>query len=106
MRDEQGWAVVFRQDESAYLRSLCPTLLKPKNSLNMAVCNRKNIMKIVLVILLVLVVLSLFSGLYFMYRNKGNPNLMVNALKLRVALSITAFLIVIGGFIFGWFPRV
>lgn len=62
-------------------------------------------MKIVLVLLLVMVIASLFSGLYFMYRNKGNPNRMVNALKLRVALSITVFLIAIGGFIFGWFPR-
>jgi hypothetical protein len=63
-------------------------------------------MKYVLVFLLLLVVISLFSGLYFMYKNKGNPNRMVNALKLRVAFSITAFLIVIGGFLFGWFPRV
>jgi branched-subunit amino acid transport protein AzlD len=62
-------------------------------------------MKVVLVVLLMLVVMSLFSGLYFMYRNRGNPNKVVNALKLRVALSILAFLIVIGGFVFGWFPR-
>ena len=62
-------------------------------------------MKIVLVLLLVMVIASLFSGLYFMYRNKGNPNRMVNALKIRVALSITVFLVAIGGFIFGWFPR-
>jgi Protein of unknown function (DUF2909) len=63
-------------------------------------------MKYVLIFLLLLVIVSLFSGLFFMYKNKGNPNRMVNALKLRVALSITAFLVVIGGFIFGWFPRV
>jgi branched-subunit amino acid transport protein AzlD len=62
-------------------------------------------MKIVLVVLLVLVVISLFSGLFFMYRNKGNPNAMVNALKIRVALSIIAFLIAIGGFLMGWFPK-
>ncbi len=65
-----------------------------------------NSMKFVLVLLLVLVVISLFAGLFFMYRNKGNPSNMVNALKVRVALSILAFLIVIGGFVFGWFPRV
>jgi len=62
-------------------------------------------MKYVLVILLLMVVVSLFSGLYFMYKNKGNPNRMVNALKFRVAFSIAAFLIAIGGFLFGWFPR-
>lgn len=63
-------------------------------------------MKYVLIFLLLLVIVSLFSGLFFMYKNKGNPNRMVNALKIRVALSIVAFLVVIGGFIFGWFPRV
>jgi hypothetical protein len=62
-------------------------------------------MKWLLVVMLVAVVVSLFSGLYFMYRNKGNPNAVVNALKLRVALSIAVFLIAIGGFVFGWFPR-
>jgi Protein of unknown function (DUF2909) len=62
-------------------------------------------MKAVLVVMLMLVVASLFSGLYFMYRNKGNPHSMVNALKLRVALSIAVFLVAIGGFVFGWFPR-
>ena len=63
------------------------------------------VMKYVLVLLLVLVVVSLFSGLFFMYRNRGNPKRMVNALKFRVAFSIAAFLIAVGGFVFGWFPR-
>jgi ABC-type sulfate transport system permease component len=67
--------------------------------------NWKTVMKIVLVVLLLLVIISLFSGLFFMYRNKGNPNRMVNALKLRVAFSVIAFLIVIAGFLLGWFPR-
>lgn len=62
-------------------------------------------MKYVLVLLLLLVIASLFTGLVFMYKNKGNPNRMVNALKFRVAFSIIAFLVVIGGFVFGWFPR-
>jgi len=62
-------------------------------------------MKYLLVLLLLLVVVSLFAGLVFMYRSRGKPMQMVNALKLRVAFSITAFLVVIGGFIFGWFPR-
>jgi branched-subunit amino acid transport protein AzlD len=61
--------------------------------------------KIVLVVLLFAVIVSLFSGLFFMYRKKGNANSMVNALKIRVALSIIVFLIAIGGFVFGWFPR-
>lgn len=62
-------------------------------------------MKTVLVVLLFAVIVSLFSGLFFMYRKKDNPNGMVNALKIRVALSIIVFLIAVGGFVFGWFPR-
>ncbi len=62
-------------------------------------------MKYLMVFLLALVVISLFTGLYFMYKNKGDPNRMVNALKFRVAFSILAFLVAIGGFVFGWFPR-
>ena len=44
-------------------------------------------MKYLMVFLLALVVISLFTGLYFMYKNKGDPNRMVNALK-SVGLSI------------------
>ncbi|MCA2999988.1 MAG: twin transmembrane helix small protein [Dolichospermum sp.] len=62
-------------------------------------------MKYVLVLLLLLVIISLFSGLFFMYRNNGNSRKMVNALKIRVAFSIIAFLVAVGGFVFGWFPR-
>jgi hypothetical protein len=62
-------------------------------------------MKYVLVLLLLLVIISLFSGLFFMYRDKGNSRKMVNALKIRVAFSIIAFLVAVGGFVFGWFPR-
>ncbi len=61
-------------------------------------------MKIVLVILLVLVLISLFSGLFFMYRDKGKSKRTVIALTIRVALSITIFAIVIAGYFFGWFP--
>lgn len=54
--------------------------------------------------MLVLVVVSLFSGLYFMYRDKGQSKRTVIALTIRVALSIAIFLIVIAGYILGWFP--
>jgi hypothetical protein len=62
-------------------------------------------MKIIIVVLLLLVVASLFSGLFFMYRDKGQSRRAVNALTIRVALSISIFLIVAAGFYFGWIPR-
>ncbi len=61
-------------------------------------------MKIVLVVLLILVVVSLFSGLFFMYRDKGQSKRAVNALTIRVALSLTIFAIIIAGYLLGWLP--
>ena len=61
-------------------------------------------MKIVLVVLLVLVIISLFSGLYFMYRDKGGSRRTVIALTIRVALSVTIFLVMIVGYFMGWIP--
>ena len=62
-------------------------------------------MKIILVVLLILVVISLFSGLYFMYQDKGKSRRTVVALTIRVALSVTIFMIVIAGFVMGWLPK-
>lgn len=62
-------------------------------------------MKILVVGLLILVIVSLFSGLFFMYRDKGNSRRMVNALTFRIALSIIIFLVLIGGYYFGLIPH-
>jgi FtsH-binding integral membrane protein len=62
-------------------------------------------MKILVVILLFLVIASLFSALFFMYRDKGNSKRMVTALTFRIVLSVAIFLILIGGYYFGLFPR-
>ena len=62
-------------------------------------------MKILVVGLLFLVLVSLFSGLFFMYRDKGNSKRMVTALTFRIALSIIVFLIVVGSYYFGLMPR-
>jgi hypothetical protein len=61
-------------------------------------------MKIIIGLLLVLVLASLFSGLYFMYRDKGNSKRVVTALTIRVGLSITIVAIVIAGYFLGYFP--
>lgn len=62
-------------------------------------------MKILVVILLLLVVGSLFSALFFMYRDKGNSKRMVTALTFRIALSVAVFLVVIGSYYFGLIPH-
>ena len=62
-------------------------------------------MKILVVVLLLLVLVSLFSALFFMYRDKGNSRRMVTALTFRIVLSVTIFLILIGSYYFGWIPQ-
>jgi preprotein translocase subunit Sec61beta len=61
-------------------------------------------MKIVIVVLLILVVISLFTGLFFMYSDKGQSKRTVIALTVRVALSLTIFGIVIAAHFLGWLP--
>jgi len=61
-------------------------------------------MKILVVILLFLVIGSLFSALYFMYRDKGDSKRMVTALTFRIVLSVAIFLILIGSYYFDLIP--
>ena len=61
-------------------------------------------MKIVILVLLLAVIVSLFSGLYFVYKDKGTTNRAVTALTVRIALSVLVFLILIGSYYFGLIP--
>jgi hypothetical protein len=61
-------------------------------------------MKIVIIILLFAVVVSLFSGLFFIYKDKGQSDRAVKALTVRIVLSIVVFLLLIGGYYFGYIP--
>ena len=61
-------------------------------------------MKIVILVLLFAVLASLFSGLYFVYKDKGTTNRAVISLTIRIALSVLVFLLLIGSYYFGWIP--
>jgi len=54
--------------------------------------------KLAVVFMLLLVVGSLFSGLFFLYRDRGNGDRVVRALTLRVSLSLLLFL----GLLLAW----
>ena len=55
-----------------------------------------------MVLVLVFAVLaSLFSGLFFLYKDKGASNRMVISLTIRVALSVLIFLILMASYYFG-----
>ena len=59
-------------------------------------------MRIVIIILLFAVLVSLFSGLYFVYKDKGSSNRAVISLTIRVALSVLVFVILMVSYHFGW----
>ena len=61
-------------------------------------------MKIVVIVLLVAVVASLFSGLYFVYKDKGQSNRAVIALTIRIGLSLLVFAILIIAYLTGYIP--
>ena len=62
-------------------------------------------MRILIVVLLFAVVASLFSGLYFVYKDKGSTNRAVISLTIRIALSVLVFVILIASYLFGWVPE-
>ncbi|MDH5265872.1 MAG: twin transmembrane helix small protein [Betaproteobacteria bacterium] len=61
-------------------------------------------MKIVVILLLLAVVGSLFSGLFFVYKDKGQSNRAVVSLTVRIVLSLLVFLILMGSYFFGLVP--
>ena len=61
-------------------------------------------MKIVILVLLLGILASLFSGLYFVFKDKGTTNRAVISLTIRIALSVLVFILLIGSYYFGWIP--
>ena len=58
-------------------------------------------MRYLVIFVLICIVASLFSALFFMFRDRGDSKRMVRALTLRVALSVMLFLLLMAGFYFG-----
>jgi hypothetical protein len=59
-------------------------------------------MKIFVAIAFIMIIGSLGGALFFLMRDKGKSNRTVHALALRVGLSITLFLLVLGAHYMGW----
>jgi hypothetical protein len=51
------------------------------------------LIKILIVVVLVAIILSLFSGLFHLVREEGESKRMVNALTVRIALSVALFIL-------------
>lgn len=52
-------------------------------------------LKIIIVVLMLAIVVSLFSGLFFLIRDGGKTNRVLNSLALRVALSIALLAVIL-----------
>lgn len=52
-------------------------------------------LKAVIIFLMLAVIVSLFSGLFFLIRDGGKTNRVLNSLALRVALSVLLLIIII-----------
>ena len=61
-------------------------------------------MKILVIVLLLAIVGSLASALFFLVHDQGKSKRMVNALAVRVGLSLLLFLMLMAGHYFGLIP--
>ena len=61
-------------------------------------------MKIIVLVLLAAIVIALFSGLFFLVKDKDHPNSprLLTALKVRVGLSIALVLLLVLSYQFAW----
>lgn len=64
----------------------------------------ETVMKTIVLVLLAAIVIALFSGLYFLVRDKDHPNSprLLTALKVRVGLSILLVLLLVASYRLGW----
>jgi hypothetical protein len=59
-------------------------------------------MKYLVYVLLAAIVASLASGLFYLRREDADPTKLLNALKVRVALSLVLIVVLVGAYMFGW----
>jgi hypothetical protein len=62
-------------------------------------------MRYFILLLLLAVVTSLFSGLYFVGKDRSGTNRAVISLTVRIALSLVVFFLLIATHLFGWSLR-
>lgn len=61
-------------------------------------------MRILALILIFFILFSLGSALYYLIKDKGTTDRTVKMLTVRVGLSIALFLLLMGGYYFGFIP--
>ena len=59
-------------------------------------------MRFVVLLFLAFIVVSLFSGIYYVWKDRGRSDRAVKALTVRVVLSIVLFLLLVLSYHFGF----
>jgi succinate dehydrogenase hydrophobic anchor subunit len=62
-------------------------------------------MRFVVLVFLAFILFSLFSGLYYVWKDRGRTDRAVKALTVRVILSIVLFLMLVLGYQLGFFTH-
>jgi hypothetical protein len=62
-------------------------------------------MRFVALLFIVLILASLASALYYLIKDKGQSDRTVRMLTVRVGLSLALFLLLMGGYYFGFIPQ-
>jgi hypothetical protein len=62
-------------------------------------------MRIVALLFIVFILASLASALYYLIKDKGRSDRTVKMLTVRVVLSLTLFLLLMGGYYYGIIPQ-
>jgi hypothetical protein len=62
-------------------------------------------MRIIVLLFIALILASLASALYYLIKDKGQSDRTVRMLTVRVGLSLTLFLLLMGGYYFGLIPQ-
>jgi hypothetical protein len=62
-------------------------------------------MRLVVILFLAFILLSLFSGLYYVWKDRGTSTRAVKALTVRVILSIVLFALLVIGYQLGIFTH-
>jgi Na+/pantothenate symporter len=60
------------------------------------------LIKTIIVVLLILVILSLGAGMFTLIKDQNKSDRTVKFLTLRIALSVSLFIIIIVSFFMGW----
>jgi len=62
-------------------------------------------MRILALLFIIFILASLASALYYLIKDKGQSDRAVKMLTIRVALSLSLFILLMGGYYFGLIPQ-